>query len=115
MNVFSEFKRNYVKAKGEITGEAKSVGRLVLGLRYIRQLAGQLTGGVTGKKFKPPKPIAGAYVRMLDGRPMQYWTDGSLRHVGGPKLGKAGRKTLKRRKQAARRAVGGLRRAAQAA
>jgi hypothetical protein len=37
----------------------------------------------TGKGPRVARPIAGAYVRMFDGDPMQYFTDGSLRHALG--------------------------------
>lgn len=100
MQVLSEFKKHYRDAKGEITGKAVSRARMV---KNAIDIPGMLSDNTPAKG--PAHPIAGAYVRMHDKKPMQFHTDGSLRHVLPlTKPGKALRKQLKRQRQAKRAA-----------
>lgn len=96
LKALREFKKNYRAVKAENEGKAVSVARLIKNLRDIIELAGHQVKRKKGDPPRPARPIPGAYVRMLDGRPMQFFTDGSLRHVAGRKPGKAKRKALKR-------------------
>lgn len=90
-----ELKENYKKAKAEFKGEARSQARLVYNGTEIPELAGKLNIG-QGRAHAIPA----AFVRMKDGDPMQFYSDGSLRHALGKKPGKAARKEAKRLKRA---------------
>lgn len=113
MGLVNKFSENYKRVKAELTGKGKSFARLV---KAARDIPGMLQERPKGqKKYHPRTPyttmknlhrvpvargIAGAFVRMLDKKPMQFFTDGSLRHVlPGMKPGKALRKALKRLRQ----------------
>jgi hypothetical protein len=113
MGVVKQFKEHYKRAKAEGQGVGKSFARLI---KAARDIPGMLQERPKGqKKYRPRTPyttlknqhrvpvaqgIAGAFVRMLDKRPYQFFTDGSLRHVlPGERLGKALGKALKRQRQ----------------
>jgi hypothetical protein len=80
MSIVDVFGEKYRQAKARLQGKAISVARRVKTAKET--IKSSLRPG-------PPRPVAGAYVRMLDGRPMQFYTDGSLRHALGAKPGKA--------------------------
>lgn len=123
MGVVKQFKENLKRTRAEMAGVGKSFARLV---KAARDIPGMLQERPKGqKKYRPSTPyttfknqhrvpvargIVGAFVRMLDKKPMQFFTDGSLRHVlPGQRLGKALSKALKRqrhrqRAESARRA-----------
>jgi hypothetical protein len=88
-----ELRDNYRKAKAQIDGKAMSAARLVYNGLHVPGL-----DIVTGKGPRVARPIAGAFVRMMDGDPMQYFTDGSLRHA----LGKPDKKQRRLRIKARR-------------
>ncbi len=88
-----ELADNYRKAKAEIAGQAVSKARLVFNGLHVPGL-----DIVKGKGPRVARPIAGAFVRMMDGDPMQYFTDGSLRHA----LGKPNKKQRRLRIDALR-------------
>lgn len=113
ISVVQTFRKHFQRAKAEGRGEGKSFARLI---KAARDIPGMLQERPKGQqKYFPRTPytsmknahrvpvakgIAGAYVRMLDKKPMQFFTDGSLRHVlPGMKPGKALRKALKRLRQ----------------
>lgn len=90
-SVLDKLKQNYREAKGAITGQAVSRARL------IKQLT-QIVDPNKVAEAHASTPVAqptGITVRMLDGAPMMFHTDGSLRHSFG-KPSKAARKKLKR-------------------
>lgn len=91
-----ELRENYDREKARIKGEARSQARMVKAAKDIEGIAESLTSG-------PAKPIQGAGVRMKDGKPMVFHTDGSLRHAHGRAIGKAARKLLKKARQEQRR------------
>lgn len=68
-------RRKYQEAKAELTGQAISKARLIKRLVDIDQ--GRLKDG-------PAQPT-GVVLKMLDGQPMMYYSDGSLRRVLGKK------------------------------
>jgi hypothetical protein len=112
MGVVKQFRDHYKRAKAEGQGLGKSFARLV---KAARDIPGMLQERPLGRKYRPRTPytslknrhrvpvatgILGAFVRMLDKSPMQFFTDGSLRHVlPAMKPGKALRKALKRQRQ----------------
>jgi len=83
--VIGELEKNYKLAKGELEGKAVSRAVRIKPLAEIAKITN------TGKPTATT-----ARIRMPDGTPMTYWTDGSLRHSTGFKPGKAARKALKR-------------------
>ena len=97
MRVVHELKENYDKAKAELKGEARSVARIIKPFAAF--------GTVRTVTDCAPVPVKGAVVRMLDGKPMVFYGDGSIRHITGHKPGKAARKALKRERQRHARTV----------
>lgn len=95
MGIAKLLKENYEKEKARLSGEARSEARMILNAKDIPQISGKLEG--TG----PAKPIPGVGIRMLDGKPMIFHTDGSLRHAMGRRLMKAERKALKKARREA--------------
>lgn len=114
-------KRNFLQAKAELSGQAISRAVRIRTLREIdtahkfyekdkhndkgvRIHSGRcLVGG------GQPRPT-GIKVRMLDGRPMQYFSDGSLRHALGRAAAKS--KAAFKAKRMARRLLWAKRMAA---
>lgn len=90
----SNLKENFRREVARRKGEARSEARMVKAARDVDGLREHL------KNVPLATPIAGGAVRMLDGKVMVFHTDGSLRHAGGFKPGKAARKALKRVRQA---------------
>lgn len=86
-----QLRENYNKAKAELVGKAVSRARLVFNGHHVPGL-----DVVTGKGPRVARPIAGAFVRMMDGDPMQYHTDGSLRHAFGKPDKKERRRRIKK-------------------
>lgn len=79
--------QNIREAKAELDGKALSRARRIKPLSEIQAL-------------RPGKPVPTAILmRMKDGDPMRYFSDGSLRHATGFKPGKAARKALKRQRR----------------
>jgi len=109
MGVISQFKQHYRRVKADEEGVARSFARLI---KAARDIPGMLQERPKVPKYRPRTPytsiknrhrvpvavgIAGAFVRMLDKKPMVFFTDGSLRHVmPAVKPGKSLRKALKR-------------------
>ena len=89
-------KNNYVRAKAELKGEALSHARRILPAQDIPSVANKLAGTNGHHQPGAPQAIRTTGVRMLDGKPMVFFTDGSLRHALGRKTTKAARKALKR-------------------
>lgn len=82
-------KENYLRITAEQKGQAVAQARRIKCAVDIHEVAIRLKRG-------RPEEIAGAGIRMKDGIPMVFYTDGSLRHATGFKPGKAARKALKR-------------------
>lgn len=96
-----ELRDNYRIAKAEIAGQALSRARLVFNGHHVPGL-----NMITGTGPRVAKPIAGSFIRMMDGDPMQYYTDGSLRHaLGKPDKVQRRLRIKARRKMAADRSV----------
>jgi hypothetical protein len=91
MSVLDKLKHNYKVAKAELTGQAISRARLI---KQLNQIVDPLKVAATHAATPVPQPT-GVGIRMLDGAPMMFYTDGSLRHQYG-KPSKAARKKLKR-------------------
>lgn len=85
MSVLDALKDNYRKAKADITGKATSRARRLKGLVEIDPSA---------RKPGVPQPT-GIRTRTIDGKPMMFFTDGSVRHAFGRATTKAARKRLK--------------------
>lgn len=96
--VIDTFRRQLVKARAEVKGEAVSVARKIKNASDIPEVAEKMTPG----GGSPPQST-GIGIRMLDGKPMVWATDGSLRHALGRKTTKAARKALKRARRAAQK------------
>jgi hypothetical protein len=79
------FRQHFREAKAELQGVAISKARLLPSQAPVADHTG------------PPAPT-NVGVRMRDGAPMRYFTDGSIRHATGFKPGKAARKAAKRRR-----------------
>lgn len=90
MGVLGNFKRNFEIEKARLSGTARSRARMIKQAKDVPGLADRLVPG--GGISRP----TGDAVRMLDGKPMVFFTDGSLRHLVGKKTTKAARKALKR-------------------
>ena len=93
----TELKNNYKEEKVKLEGKALSKARLIKEWKDVPALAAACL-----KVEGPPQPIEGAVVRTSDGKPMQYFSDGSLRHAFGRRLMKAERRALKRAKRVKR-------------
>lgn len=88
-------KAEYRKAKAESDGKAISRARRI---RTYTELGLEPTKGI-------PRPTK-VHVRMLDGTPMVYFTDGSFRHFLGRAISRAAcRQARKRARRAQRRSV----------
>jgi hypothetical protein len=90
MSIINEFKKHHAASKADLEGKARSKARIVKQLRDID--SSQIEVG-------PAKPT-GVVVRMLDGAPMRFHSDGSLRHAMGFKPGKKVRKAMKKARRA---------------
>lgn len=99
------FREKLDEVKAEQKGEARSHARLVKQAQAIPELCDTQEITVEGKTFSVQhlkKRAPGAAqptkvgVRMLDGKPMVFFNDGSIRHAMGVKPGKAARKAMKR-------------------
>lgn len=90
------FKEKLAEVKAELKGEARSRARMVKQAKDVPELAERLNGAKGVAYVGAPRPIAGATIRMVDGKRMTFFNDGSLRHAHGVKPGKAARKALKR-------------------
>lgn len=86
------FRRHLKEVQAEQKGEARSRARMIKQAHDIPELRKALDAHADGAA----RPIQGAGVRMLDGTPMQFFSDGSLRHPFGRKVTKAARKKIKR-------------------
>lgn len=95
MAILTRFKDNYERAKADLKGEARSHARRIKTAAEIPEVGDHLSRKLQGA----PQPTKVA-VRMLDGKPMMFYTDGSLRHALGKRITKAARKALKRAKRA---------------
>lgn len=95
MGILGEFKRNFEREKARLSGRGRSTARMIRQAKDVPGLADRLIPG--GGISRP----TGDAVRMLDGKPMVFFTDGSLRHLMGKRLTKAARKALKRARRAA--------------
>lgn len=86
-------RKHYKEERAKQDGVAVSQARMVKQAKDIPEVRKQLAAveGPGGSQ-----PIPGAGLRMLDGKPMQFFTDGSLRHALGKRVGKAARKAMKR-------------------
>lgn len=93
-HTMGELKKNYRIEKAKLEGKAMSQAVRIRPLAEVRELSKDTT-------VMPPGPArpTDARVRMPDGTPMVYWTDGSLRHLTGYKPGKAARKAQRRSRQ----------------
>lgn len=91
MGVISELQKNFREAKAELKGEGISKAVRIRPLTEVQSV----TVRRPGEAAKPTN----MRLRMPDGTPMVYFTDGSLRHMTGFKPGKAARKALKRAKR----------------
>jgi len=91
-----DLKENYLRARAELKGEARSQARMIKNAVDVPQIASDLRPG-------KPEGIAGAFVRMKDGATMQFHTDGSLRHAFGKALTKAAKKRAKKERRCAGR------------
>lgn len=80
--MFKELKDNVKREKGEAVS-------------YARRLKPLAEVAKVESPNGAPAPT-GIAVRMLDGNPMVYFNDGSLRHATGHKPGKAARKARKK-------------------
>lgn len=95
------FRQQLRQVKAEQQGVGISRARILHQAKDIPEIKSQLAmvegpGGA--------QKIPGAMTRMLDGKPMAFYTDGSLRHAFGRKVGKAARKLQKKARQRARAA-----------
>lgn len=86
--VLDTFKQRLRETRAELQGKALSRARMLKPLSEIRPGA---------RKEGRPEPTD-VHVRMLDGKPMTFHSDGSLRHFFGSKPGKAARKALKKQR-----------------
>lgn len=92
-SVMQALKQNYHAAKGQMTGVAVSRARRLKSLAEI-----SLGSLVSGKGPRPAKPTS-VHVRAIDGKPMTYFSDGSIRHSTGRAITKAARKRIKQARQ----------------
>lgn len=97
-----ELRDNFNKAKQELAGKAVSRARIVFN--------GHGTSLAMSHQKGPrvARPIAGAFIRMLDGDPMQYYDDGSIRHALGKPDKKQRRLRIKTRRVMLKKANGGI-------
>ena len=86
--VLSTLKRHFKEAKAELRGLAISRGRRVKPLSEINSGERDKLAGC-GENRPAPTTVG---VRMLDGKPMTFYNDGSIRHA----FGKPGRKAAKK-------------------
>lgn len=104
------FKKTLQEELEHSKGKAVSRARKLLGATMIPQVTAGLQPYKRGEKFclgRRPKgrgpfiarPIAGARIRMLDGRQYVFFSDGSLRHAFGRAVGKMAVKAAKRAKR----------------
>jgi hypothetical protein len=79
----------YTEAKAELAGQAVTRGRLLRALKDVQPglLRPRRSSGA-------PEPTS-VVIRDMRGRPMVYFTDGSLRHVMGYKPTRAERRAAK--------------------
>jgi hypothetical protein len=96
MSVIGLLKENIAREKAHLQGKGYSEARMIKNAIDIPEIAKHLNGA----NGAAPRAIAGAVVRMKDGKPMVFHTDGSLRHAVGRKTTKAARKELKRARRA---------------
>lgn len=89
MSIASMMAQNLRREKARLKGEALSYARRILPAAEVK---GVLEDG--------PVRASGVTVRMFDGKPMVFHTDGSLRHALGRKVTKAARKQLKQARRA---------------
>jgi len=87
--VISELKQNFAEAKDHLQGKAHSKARMI---KQLQDAAGDQLRTVTDRAPRRTRLM----IRTLDGHPMMFFDDGSLRHATGHKPGKAARKVLKR-------------------
>lgn len=112
MSVLDKLKHHYREAKASIEGKAISKARLIKTLTAIaaNQLLSRKAPRFTKDRprrrltFKErmqwlyerrPRPTQ-VGLRLLDGRPVVFFSDGSLRHAYGRSVAKAAYKKLKR-------------------
>lgn len=98
------FKEKLAEVSAEQKGEARSQARLIKQAQAIPELCDTQEITVEGKTFSvqhlkhhqgAPTPTK-VGIRLLNGNPMVFFTDGSLRHALGSKPGKAVRKAMKK-------------------
>jgi hypothetical protein len=94
MGIAAELKKNFREEKARLEGKAISRARMIRQAKDIPGLAEKLTPGEGVPRS------TGTGVRMMDGKTMVFYTDGSVRHVLGKRLIKAERKALKRARRA---------------
>jgi hypothetical protein len=97
--IASTLTQKYHEEKARLKGEGISKARMVKQAKYIPEIATALT--VNG----PAKPIPGANVKMHDGDPLTFFTDGSLRSSFGawPDVSPRQRRKAIKRARAGRR------------
>jgi hypothetical protein len=105
MSILGNLKENFEREKAKLQGKARSHARMVKTASEIDGVRQHLNGANGNTVVGAPTPIKGAVVRMLDGKPMIFHTDGSLRHALGRATTKAARKQLKKARRNSRVAV----------
>lgn len=90
--IAATLKQKYREEKAALQGVGLSRARMVKNAKDINEIRESLVPG-------PPKPIAGANVRMLNQQPMTFFSDGSLRNSYGTKPDISGRQLVKLRKR----------------
>jgi hypothetical protein len=90
---------NVRREKAHLEGRGFSEARMIKAAKDIPEVAKKLNGANGVTRIGAPQPLK-AGVRMLDGKPMQFFSDGSLRHAAGKRVTKAARKQLKRARRA---------------
>lgn len=95
--IAATLKQKYREEKAHLKGEGISQARMIKNAKDIPQISTELQT-VAG----PAKPISGANVRMHNGQPMTFFSDGSLRNGYGAKPAITGRQFRKLRKQVRR-------------
>jgi|SRR6185436_2572307 len=112
MSVLDTLKHKYREAKAQLEGKAISKARLIKTLTAIdfSQLLSRRAPRRVGDRrltFKErmqwlydhrPRPTS-VGLRLMDGRPVVFFSDGSLRHAYGRAVAKAARKKLKRERR----------------
>lgn len=97
MGMVNELKQNYAREKARLEGKALSHARRI---KTANEIGGIMSSQKLGTTQAQPTTTA---IRMFDGKPMMFFSDGSLRHAMTKKITKAARKELKRARRHAQK------------